>query len=518
MTGLKKVGPEFILVQAETLTDILNAFDFMEWSQPDVVIYAQNSVFAGNGDGTGPIDAKLAPILRKLRNTVFVCSAGNYGRRSFSGNVVTDNDSYLKFNINDQWRKSLDIKVERQSTATIELVWDKVQDDPKIGTDRDLDLYVYDENNELYSYEERFTNSRTKTVETKKITAKAERRQKVNPDFSKGEVQIAREKLTLDFKPNSKNGFYHIYIRNHSNNFNEKLDQFRVVVTQEKGAQLFQDKDGRYKSSFRFLHFNKGRNVYAPADLNEVYAIGDLSDQSSEGPTWDERIKPDGFMPAARLEFHDGSYLSGTSISAGLMGGIVTLYKSNYPELTTAQLKRYTKTLQIPSAYLRERAIKEIGSAKDAGSWDDFRARHALLYAQWKNTKDVPVGDYNAAARVVGVYSHYGIGYHRIDLPTIFGLEQGAKESDYEFYITLDSKNKIQGHARKKGFTSEGEDQLYPWEDQSNTQDPDAYLQIKRIRTAEELKREDEEEASRVGKVWVSPSTETAKIYFGNNR
>lgn len=98
--------------------------------------------------------------------------------------------------------------------------------------------------------------------------------------------------------------------------------------------------------------------VGAPADAEEVFSIGALTPQgsiagfSSNGPTSDNRIKPDVSAqgaPAYLARPSNGSYGtgSGTSFASPIMAGFSAcaweLYKTNHPESRPAEVKAWIK-------------------------------------------------------------------------------------------------------------------------------------------------------------------------------
>jgi hypothetical protein len=98
--------------------------------------------------------------------------------------------------------------------------------------------------------------------------------------------------------------------------------------------------------------------IGAPADAEEVFSIGALTPQeniagfSSNGPTSDNRIKPDVSAqgaPAYLVRPSNGSYGtgSGTSFASPIMAGFSAcaweLYKTNHPESTPAAVKAWIK-------------------------------------------------------------------------------------------------------------------------------------------------------------------------------
>ena len=98
--------------------------------------------------------------------------------------------------------------------------------------------------------------------------------------------------------------------------------------------------------------------IGAPADAEEVFSIGALTPQeniagfSSNGPTSDNRIKPDVSAqgaPAYLVRPSNGSYGtgSGTSFASPIMAGFSAcaweLYKTNHPESNPAEVKAWIK-------------------------------------------------------------------------------------------------------------------------------------------------------------------------------
>ena len=102
-------------------------------------------------------------------------------------------------------------------------------------------------------------------------------------------------------------------------------------------------------------------NVYTPGISNWSITVGGMESlnkrdpKSSVGPVFNKRIKPDLIAPSIDIEGADhknGQYksLSGTSQSAAIISGLVSLLKSRFYDLNATELKKllYISSVKLP--------------------------------------------------------------------------------------------------------------------------------------------------------------------------
>ncbi len=88
-------------------------------------------------------------------------------------------------------------------------------------------------------------------------------------------------------------------------------------------------------------------SLTAPADSPHVLAVGAIEPSetlwrgSSQGPTWDGRIKPDLVAPHRLTLPQTGSVFTGTSASTPLVSGAAALLRGAFPQLTEAEVRRW---------------------------------------------------------------------------------------------------------------------------------------------------------------------------------
>lgn len=317
MTGFDSRGPQFYLLNANGPTMLRRAVRYAIEAHVDIILFSGVFEGGGNGDGWGPINHIVEPALDA--GIVWINAAGNYGHCVYDGPVRVGPDGYLRFrdDVNAtalRFRNRLD-----ENTVTVTLSWNDYREQEDAGTIRDLDLYVEDWNGQ-----------RLAASELKQITK--------SKAAGPGTTRNPRERVILKDLPAAPDHDYRIRIRDRSGNFTAR-DRIRVLITAAHESYL-DPRTGEPQAAVRFIDATGKSEIYPPADNPRVLTVGDLSPDSSIGPTADYRLKPELVIPDSRAFFSDGTVTSGSSNAAAYFAGVVTVLKAAEPGLRTRHLLR----------------------------------------------------------------------------------------------------------------------------------------------------------------------------------
>ncbi len=320
MTGNNPRGPKFILLNANGLINFRCAIRYArEIQKPDIILYSQVYEYGGNFDGTGFINEYVNSATAD--GILWINAAGNYGGRIYNGPVEDGKKLRLKIN-NDQ------------STVKISLAWTGASRDQSIGTDKDLDLEIYNDLGEILPT----TNFRQVRKETGVVLPGDSRGEDLHP------VEYAE--LTLDKSGSSgadkSSRIYHIKIVKKSGAFNPS-DSVRVSVAfpTEKNVE--------------FLDATVGQEVMIPADNPNVVSVGGMDPLTSVGPTRSGLMKPEIILNVSSVAMSTQTNLEqgGSSFAAAMLAGIAAQLKSAAPDLTRQDLIRFVERTQTPSTVRR---------------------------------------------------------------------------------------------------------------------------------------------------------------------
>ncbi|MGE4107575.1 MAG: S8 family serine peptidase [Bacteriovoracia bacterium] len=320
LTGKRETGPEFYLINTNGFSNLKAAIDYVIEHKIDVVLYSQVWPFGSNFDGKGFINAQVSRAT--AAGVIWINASGNHGamvhnaaiKRQLKGDVV-------QFGVRDHLRFQ---NLLDENTVNISLSWSDFKDDEAYNTAKDLDVFVYDEKDQLVGSGELIQRGEA---------PKAKDDPNASPDNAKLSSH-ARETVQL---VNLNRGNYRIQVRAKSNHF-ESMDRLRVLLKSDKqDAVIFHDR-------------SETSEIMAPADNPTVITVGDFTGVSSIGPTADGRVKPEVSIDGARVRFTNGESFDGSSTAAAFLAAAVAVMKSEEPGLTTGQVRRFMNTLKTPLA------------------------------------------------------------------------------------------------------------------------------------------------------------------------
>jgi hypothetical protein len=277
----------------------------------DLVLYASTWEDGGNVDGTGFIDKFVKRATDA--GVIWINAAGEHGGEMRVDPIQLENRN------GERWMVFKDKKGQTRNGITINCVtpickldltaiWSDIKDDFNVGTDKDLDMFLYDP--------------------TGQETAKSQDRQKLTQGDD-GSI-IPREMI----KKVIPKGKYVAKFKAFSNDFTSGTNVLRVLAT-GPGIQL---EDATFDET-----------IFPPADNPAVIVIG-----ASDDPTTSRSTKlgrPDVYFPS-QVELKSAKRMSGaysTSIASSLAAAF-------------AALKLGTGTTATRYAVLAE--LKKVGSKK----------------------------------------------------------------------------------------------------------------------------------------------------------
>jgi hypothetical protein len=356
MTGMNRAdAPEILLVNGFKFFNFERAVQYCVDNKVDIILYSQNYESGGNFDGRGYINAVVNKATSA--NILWVNAAGNYGGRVFNapvkfeaGKVVAGEDTWLDLN----GKKALRLlsRVDDNGVRIV-LSWNRNGERQDVGTDANLDLFLYDEYGSL--------------------VASSEQKQVLGPKFdaAKGETLLVREIINTTLSRN-RGGYYTLRVKARSGHFNG-TDRLRITVY-PVNMPIVDEKSGRLVDTVELVDATRTQEIATPADHPDVITVGDLSRFSAVGPTADGRAKPDFHMVTSQVEFTNGTTAAGTSHAAAMFAGIAAMLKAVRPAITRSEILSFVKHRR-PSELRRGEARGVI----DLGI-DHVRSIHPIVF------------------------------------------------------------------------------------------------------------------------------------------
>lgn len=419
--------PKFYLLNARGLTNLERAVRYAIENKIDIILYSQNWEYGGNFDGRGFINRIVSYATRA--GILWVNAAGNYGGRVFNGGVSTASTGWVSIGPDGnglRFKNRLD-----NNTVKVLLSWNSYSEEESNGTDKDLDLYVYDE--------------------AERVAAKSDLQQiKGGPGVVRrdGQTFVPRESIEVPLDRNVS-GTYRIRVADRTRNFGG-ADKLRITVMGTESA-YYDATERKLVEPVELLDATKGSEVMVPADHPEVFAVGDLTVISAKGPTADGRAKPDLTLTNSEAEFTDGRGTSGTSNAAAMFAGVLALMKAHAGVLTRENILRYV-------TQVRSDALQDPGpryGMETLGS-DALRRAHPRAFGAIERLLDRGVY-FPAPVVVAGRYPNNGpyavvVSQSPLELRRGFpGLPAVGRDAGrYDVYLQTRGDDSVVAYARDR--------------------------------------------------------------------
>lgn len=571
-------GPEYALVVAGDVKGIRRAAKFADWWGAGMVICAQNMPTVGNRDGLGEEYQEIAAYLNRDPRRIWVNSAGNYERATHTAPIQLNTDNQVVFK---NGKPYLRLKMRVDGEIIISAVYNSFN---KNGTDNNLDLYVLGEDGRsVYSWQKMSQNakyevkSETLYAQSEKVQHVLQEKKKVPPPPEPGlgavpaeevitppspapaeglpeaptpaplksskpvldesgeaedELIPPVEEVVVPLKKNSEGKYYYIELVSKGGSLSLK-DEVRVIVRPKMIDAGFVPDDMRKNvaPAMELVDWTSGQNVYYPADFKHqgMIVVGEVSNNSSRGPTANGVPKPTVFMPMTEVVLSNGRSQNGTSVNTFLFAGHLGLLKAQYPQLTQSDFGRFTKVLDYLPTSVKAQAITDLW--KDDNTWKEQHL--PFLTKQFPDLFDTLWQASQLQIQSVGIDPNgmYQFGYpvSPATFRSLFGEVSETADAQYEYFLAFweeteyDESGPQQPASRHRGLTrkvrtdSDGEEESYPWlRDDAPTRDPRQYVQIRRMRGPAERQMIRENMDRSFGRVYRVPTDEELKTFFGN--
>jgi hypothetical protein len=250
-----ELNPQIFLYRVTGYSSLQQAVANLIKNKVDIVVYGQVWPFGNNMDGGGFWNAEVAKATKA--GVLWINAAGNFGRGTFNTAVLNGDEPQTETVVLEHKKKypygtiplSCSAKNNPKGECAVDLVlvWNDYDNDPNVGTDKDLNLVLYrNEKNVL------------KEVGASRLT-----QAKVHPDgaghekddYPAGYTRYARERIAITVKV----GDYNIGVDNISKNFEAK-DHLRIMV-QKTPALIFPLAD-------------QNESILNPADFEGAITVG----------------------------------------------------------------------------------------------------------------------------------------------------------------------------------------------------------------------------------------------------
>lgn len=287
VTSIMK-NPDLYLYNVYGYSNLKAAIDDLIAKEINLVLYSEVWEFGGNRNGKGFINALVDKALDA--GVTWVNAAGNFALTAYVTKIETGDEDWVQLPDQNQALKiQCNKKDDKKCQLRIVLSWNDFKNDPKKGTEKDLDLALTDD---LLNILESSALKQTADAEEKK------------PGFS----SYPRETIVKEVNA----GTYFLRVKNRSKNFDTD-DELMITI----------DGDGVSMPS----HSN-GDSVLNPADNSRVITVGALdSDRSS----YNKKLNKPNLLAMSSVKTSDGEF-RGSSNSAALVAGVLGLIKSRAPQ------------------------------------------------------------------------------------------------------------------------------------------------------------------------------------------
>ena len=305
------IAPEVSLYIAGPLSsgDMRNAVDWMIREGVSVIVWAENRIFDGPGDGTSPFsDSPLRTVDQAVADgVVWVNSAGNNARSTWFARAPfndSDGDGFIEFAVGDEVN---DMTLQAEGLIRVQLRWD----DSWEGASTNLDLGIQ--------------NNVTGQLVAFSVDPQSGAAGHIPMEFIVGNVL--------------RGGAFGVVVEHVSGSV---PDWIQLTVWGVPFIQHY-TKNGSIGNPAESA--NPGMLAVGAAHWNDVRAI---EPYSSRGPTPDERVKPDivgadcGATALIPLDEYNSGFC-GTSQASPHVAGMAALVHQRFPSYTPAQVASYLK-------------------------------------------------------------------------------------------------------------------------------------------------------------------------------
>ena len=305
------IAPEVSLYIAGPLSsgDMRNAVDWMIREGVSVIVWAENRIFDGPGDGTSPFsDSPLRTVDRAVAGgVVWVNSASNNARSTWFARAPfndSDGDGFIEFAVGDEVNN---MTLQAGDLIRVQLRWD----DSWEGASTNLDLGIQ--------------NNVTGQLVAFSVDPQSGAAGHIPMEFIVGNVL--------------RGGEFGVVVEHVSGSV---PDWIQLTVWDVPSIQHY-TKNGSIGNPAESA--NTGMLAVGAAHWNDVHAI---EPYSSRGPTPDGRDKPElvgaacGATALSPLDEYNSGFC-GTSQAAPHVAGMAALVRHRFPSYTPAQVASYLK-------------------------------------------------------------------------------------------------------------------------------------------------------------------------------
>ena len=285
---------QLYLVNFDTEVEMGNAVDWLIAQGVGIINHSVGWPVAGPGDGTGPIDEIVAQA--RIAGVLWVNAAGNSAQRHWSGVFSDpDEDNWHNFAPHDEGNT---MHLEQGQAICIWLRWDDWEQ-----RTQDFDLYL--------------------------------------ANYTTGQIVAASENPQQGSFPPVEALTYTAPVSGHY-----VIGIHRYRADRDVDFDLFV---GGILSSLEY--FVSRRSICIPADSSDALAVGavrwdspsSLESFSSQGPTFDNRVKPDLVAPDGVASATSSPFF-GTSASAPHVAGAAAVVKQVYPDLSPDEIQGFLES------------------------------------------------------------------------------------------------------------------------------------------------------------------------------
>lgn len=339
---------ELHLINSYGITKFTDAVNTVIQGNFDVVLYAQVWEYGGNGDGKGFINALVDKATQA--GIVWVNAAGNFGHLTKVAPV--SGTDWVDFkNKAGKIEKGVTIlcKAKAKETCPLRLVlaWNDFKDTLGEGTNKDLDLFLFDSKNKQLQSSE---------LQQKTAVAADDKTSSLYP----------REFFELAIKP----GSYKVRVKIKSKNFDKAVDELRVTAS-GKGIEM--------------AEASVGETLLPPADNPNVIVVGASDDfQTSQSKLL---RKPD-INVKSLVKLKDGSQPFSTSNASAMIAAVTVLELGTGTNRERSAVLAAMSDLKKPLTEIKEQKPEEKETPVASNGGTKSSSRHGRGRATQRPSTD----------------------------------------------------------------------------------------------------------------------------------